>query len=330
MSDALHLVCPHCHAVNRVPATRLGQQPNCGQCHRPLFTGHPVELTQATFGKHITRSDIPVLVDFWAPWCGPCKQLGPVLEAAINAAGGKVKLAKINIDENPELAQALRIQSVPTVYAFFGGQPVTAFTGVRPQGEIKNLIDQLVKMAQQAKPDALDIPAVLTQAGAALAANDFAAAQDLYTAILSQDENNAAAYTGLVRTFIAAGHVPQARMMVDDAPDAIKTNPQFTAAKTALELAETPPAGGNDIATLQEKLKINPDDHQARFDLALALFARGEKETAMDELIAIIRRNRVWEEDKARLQLVKFFDALGPADPATASGRRKLSSVLFS
>ena len=298
----------------------------------PQPSGNIFDVGTEQFEEKVIRASMqtPVLADFWAPWCGPCKQLGPLLEAAVQAAGGKVKLAKINIDENPELAQALRVQSVPTVYAFFNGQPVTAFTGVRPQGEIKSLIDQLVKIAQQAKPDALDIPATLALAADALAKNDFGTAQDLYTAILAQDEKNAAAYTGLVRTFIAAGHVAQARLMIDDAPDAIAANPNFAAARNALELAESLPPGGSDTAALQARIEMNPNDHGSRFDLALALFAAGQKETAIDELIEIIRRNRAWEEDKARHQLLKFFDAMGPADPATAAGRRKLSTVLFS
>jgi len=273
--------------------------------------------------------DTPMLVDFWSPSCGPCKQLIPILEAAIQNAGGKVRLAKVNVDENPELAQALRVQSVPTVYAFFGGQPVSAFTGLRSQSEIKTLIDQLIKTAQQSKPDALDIPATLTQAAESLSQNDFMTAQSLYTAVLGQDENNAAAYTGLVRTLIAAGYTEQARSMVDDAPDAIIANPQFTAAKTALELAESLPASA-DLTGLQAKIEKNPDDHATRFDLALALFSDNNKETAIDELIEIIRRDRNWEEDKARTQLLKFFDALGPVDPLTMAGRRKLSTVLFS
>jgi putative thioredoxin len=240
-----------------------------------------------------------------------------------------VKLAKINIDENPELAQALRVQSVPTVYAFFGGRPVSAFQGVRPQSEIQSLIDQLVKMAQQAQPDALDIPAVLATAAQALAANDLDTAHDLYAAIMAQDETNAQAYAGLVRTFISAGETGQAQQLVEHAPPQITASPHFASAKTALEIAQTASAGA-DTSALEGAVRKNPADHQARFDLAMALFSAGKKEEAMDALIEIIRRNRSWEEDKARQQLLKFFDALGPTDPLTVAGRRKLSSVLFS
>jgi len=271
----------------------------------------------------------PVLVDFWAPWCGPCKQLGPVLEQAVNDAGGKVLLAKINIDDNQELAQALRIQSVPTVYAFFQGQPVTAFAGAQPASQIKSLIDQLVKLSQQAKPGALDIPQALSQAAALLAANQPAEAQGLYAAVLEQDESNAPAYAGIVRTLLAADEIEAARGMIDHAPDAMKSDPAVAAARAAVELAEKRP-DDKALAEFRRRLETNPDDHAARHDLAVALFAGGQKEAAIDALLEIIRRNRAWEDEKARLQLLQFFEALGPADPLTLSGRRKLSSILFS
>jgi putative thioredoxin len=271
----------------------------------------------------------PVLVDFWAPWCGPCKQLTPVIEQAVNDAGGKVLLAKINIDENPELAQAMRVQSVPTVYAFFQGQPVTAFQGARPASDIKALIDQLVKIAQQAQPGAIDVPATLAQAAHLLAEGQLAAAQDLYVAVLEQDEQNAQAYTGIVRVLIAAGDLEQAKAMVEHAPDEIKADPGFDAAKAAVELAANKP-DDSAVQALQQKLEQDANDHQARFDLAMAQFAGGAAEEAMDNLLEIMRRNRAWEEDKARLQLLKFFEALGHADPQTVAGRRKLSSLLFS
>jgi putative thioredoxin len=289
------------------------------------------DVTTMEFEDKVMRASVatPILVDFWAPWCGPCKQLMPVLEAEIKAAGGKVKLAKINIDDNPELAQALRVQSVPTVFAFFGGQPVTAFMGVRPASEIKNLIAQLVKMAQGAQPDALDIPATLTAAAQAMAEGQIPQAQELYAMILTQDENNAAAFAGLARTYIAAGELEQARFVLEDAPEGIQKDPQLLAVHTALTLAENAPGAG-ELGKMAAAVEKNPADLQARFDYGVALFAAGKKGEAIDEMIAIITRNRTWEEEKARLELIRFFDAMGPMDPETVTGRRKLSSVLFS
>lgn len=269
-----------------------------------------------------------VLVDFWAPWCGPCKQLMPVLEQEVRAAGGKVRLAKVNIDDNPELAQALRVQSVPTVYAFFQGQPVNAFTGMRPQSEIKTFIDQLVRAVAQAQPDAINVPEALQQAGQALAGGDLAQAQGLYMRVLAQEETNVQAYAGLVRVLIAAGQLEQARGMVEHAPDAIAADPGMAAARTAVALAEAAPKG--DQAELQARIELNGDDHAARFDLAMMLFASGKKDLAIDELVEIIRRDRAWEDEKARKQLLQFFEALGPSAPETMTGRRKLSAVLFS
>lgn len=270
----------------------------------------------------------PILVDFWAPWCGPCKQLMPVLEAAVNDAKGAVLLAKVNIDDNQQLAQMLRIQSVPTVMAFFGGQPVTAFAGAQPASEIKKLIASLVQMAKQNAPEAIDIPEALKGAAAALAEGDAATAQAIYAQILQQDEKNADAYAGIARTFIAANQLDQAQQFIDSAPDDVKKTSTFAAAKTALDLART--GGGGDIAKLQKTLAAQPDDHQARFDLAGLLFAAGQKEQAIDALLDIIARDRMWNDEAARKEILKYFDALGPADPLTAAGRKKLSRVLFS
>ena len=289
------------------------------------------DVTTMEFEDKVMRASVetPILVDFWAPWCGPCKQLMPVLEAEIKAAGGKVKLAKVNIDDNPELAQALRVQSVPTVFAFFGGQPVTAFMGVRPGSEIKALIAELVKMAQGAQPDALDIPATLTAAAQALAEGQIAQAQELYAMILTQDENNAAAFAGLARTYLAVGEFEQARFVLEDAPEAIRKDPQLLAVHTALELAENAPGAG-ELGKMAAAVQKDPADLQARFDYGVALFAAGQKAEAIDEMIAIISRNRAWEEERARKELLRFFEAMGPMDPETVAGRRKLSSVLFS
>lgn len=298
-------------------------------------TGDIFDVGTEQFEDAVLKASMetPILVDFWAPWCGPCKQLAPVLEAAITEAKGKVRLAKINLDENPQLAQALRVQSVPTVFAFFQGQPVTAFAGVRPASEIKALIDQLSKMGAQAKPDAINIPETLAAAAKALAEGEGTVAQGLYVQVLGQEENNPAAFAGLIRCFIADGDLEQAQYVIDDAPEDVKKDAGFAAAQTALELTKSAPGAG-DLEKLEIASTQNPDNHQARFDLAIALFAAGQKMRAVDALIEIIRRDRPnetkWEDDKAKTQLFKFFDAMGPTDPDTAAGRRKLSTLLFS
>ncbi len=306
----------------------LGQEPQSPSA--PAAGDLVFDVGTVDFEDKVMRASVetPVIVDFWAPWCGPCKQLGPALEQAVQAAGGKVKMAKVNIDENQELAQAMRIQSVPMVFAFFGGQPVNAFVGVKSPAEIKAFIDQLIQVAREAQPDALDIPEALAGAAQALAEDDIETAQAIYVQILGEDEQNVQAYIGLIRTFIAAGQPEHAQEMINEAPEEITKDPQFAAARTALELAgET---HGADVTALLAQLESNPDDHQTRFELAGSLFASGQKERAIDELVEIVRRDRAWEDDQARRQLLKYFEALGPADPLTMAGRKKLSSVLFS
>lgn len=289
------------------------------------------DVTTANFEETVLKASMttPLLIDFWAPWCGPCKQLTPTLEAEVKAAGGKVKLAKINIDENPDLAQAFRVQSVPTVIALFGGQPVTGFVGAQPASEIKKIITQLVKIGGAAAPDALDIPTLLAQADAAFAHNDFTTAQELYATVLAHDGTNANAYAGLIRTMMGTNDMTAAQELLAAADDAIKKSPAFMAAQTAYTLATTAPANTNTTA-LRDKITKNPDDHAARVALALALFASGDKTDAIDALINSIKRDRMWNDEAARKQLLQFFDAMGPMDPITKDGRRKLSSCLFS
>jgi putative thioredoxin len=270
----------------------------------------------------------PVIAYFTAPWCGPCKQLGPILERVVTATAGAVRMARINVDSAQELAAALRIQSVPTIYMFFQGRPVDGFQGAVPESQVKVFVDKALQLARQAQPDALDIPEALKMAAQALTVPDFDAAQDIYMQVLQQDPKNALAYAGLIRVFIATGHLEQAQAMIEDAPEEIRTQSSFKEAQTALELATMKPAGP--LQDLLDAVQKNPADHQARYDLALAQFAGGQKQEAADNLLEIIAKSPKWNEEQARKQLLKFFEALGHGDPITIESRRRLSSILFS
>ena len=279
-----------------------------------------------TFARDVIEASMttPVLVDFWAPWCGPCKQLQPVLEKVVKQAGGKVRLVKVNIDEEPEIAQQLRIQSVPTVYAFVGGQPVTGFTGAQPESQIKTLVERLTGDTVGA-----ELEADIEEAKRAAEAGDIATAAAIFNAILREDPANAEAIGGLARCLICAGQIDEAKNWLAKVPKEAAGHPAVAGAQASLQLAEQSGELGDPTA-LQQRLAKEPDDHEARYRLATLMFLRGQAEAAMEELLKIIRRDREWSESKARKQLVRFFEALGPKHPATLKGRRLLSSLLFS
>ena len=280
-----------------------------------------------SFARDVIQESMrqPVLVDFWAPWCGPCKQLTPVLEKVVKQAGGKVKLVKIDIDQNPELAQQLRVQSVPTVYAFLQGQPVTGFAGAQPESQIKALVEKLVG----GPLGPADSEAQLAAAKEALDAGQLEVAGDLFGAVLEQEEANPEALGGLARVLLASGQSAEAEALLEQVPDNLASHAAISGAKAALELAKEAGTLGDPTALLA-RIEANPDDHDARYELATALFLRGQIEAAMDHLCQIVKRDREWQEDGARKQLVKFFNALGPTHPQTVKGRRMLSKMLFS
>lgn len=287
------------------------------------------DTTEATFMKDVveTSKTIPVIVDFWAPWCGPCKTLGPQLEDAVRAAKGAVKMVKVNVDEAQMIAGQLQIQSIPTVYAFFNGQPIDGFQGAVPQSEIKAFVDRVVKAGGGEAPgDAL--AEAVAAAEDMLAAGDAADAAQTFAAILGEDPQHAGAYGGLVRAHIALGDLDQAEAILNGAPVEISKAPELEAAHAQLQLARQA-EGAGPLAELQAVVEANPGDLQARFDLAKALHANGDVAGAVDQLLEVFRRDREWNEGAAKTQLFTIFDALKANDPIMLNGRRKLSSMIF-
>jgi putative thioredoxin len=273
--------------------------------------------------------DVPVIVDFWATWCGPCKTLTPILESVVAKARGAVRLVKIDVDKNPDLSTQLRIQSIPTVFAFKNGQPVDAFQGALPESEVQSWVDQLIAQHGGAiEPSPVE--QALTAAEEAFSTGDIGGAGALYAQVLNHDAQNTKALAGMARSYLKTGKVDKAREIVDQIDEDLRSQDDIRAVISAVELAEAGSTAAGDLDNLRARLDGDPDDLQTRYDLAVALYGGGEAEAAVDELVEVIRRKREWNEDAARQQLLKIFEALGPSDPVTVSGRRKLSSILFS
>jgi putative thioredoxin len=283
------------------------------------------DTTTQTFVKDVIEESKrqPVLVDFWAPWCEPCKQLTPVLEKAVKAAKGKVKLVKMNIDDHPAIPGQMGIQSIPAVIAFVNGQPADGFMGALPESQVTAFLERLTK--DRIGGEAKDL---LKGADTALAEGDAAGAAEIYAQLLAEDAANLPALAGLARSYVATGALDQARQTLAMVPEAKANDAAVAAARAALVLAEQTKTVGP-VAELEQKVAANPLDHQARFDLALALNGKGRRRDALEQLIAIVKRDRKWNDDGARKQLVQLFDAWGPADEATIEGRKQLSSILF-
>lgn len=284
------------------------------------------DSTTASFAKDVIEAsrEVPVVVDFWAAWCGPCKQLTPILEKIVKSLAGKVRLVKINVDEHPGIAGQLRIQSLPTVYAFRDGRPFDGFMGAQPESTVRAFIDRLIG----ADADA-DIASVLATAEEALEAGDVQTAAEVFAAILEEQKQNIPALVGLARCYLQTGDLDRAEQMIALVPPEEKKLATVDQVRAALELARK--AGGEDKrGELEKRVAANPADLQARFDLAVALAAHGQKQEAVDHLLELVRRDRKWNDEAARKQLVQLFEAWGFKDPAAIDGRRRLSSLLFS
>ncbi len=285
-----------------------------------------IDITTADFMKEVIEESKtrPVLVDFWAPWCGPCKQLTPTLENVTAKAGGKVRLAKMNIDDHPEVAGQMGVQSIPAVFAFVDGRPADGFQGAQPEAQVQAFFDKLIGPQGPSQSDQM-----LEKADEALSANDLQGAATLFAQVLQVEPENAAAMAGMLKVYVAAGELETARQALASLTDEMKADPAIQAAQTSLDLAEKAAALG-DAEELAARIEVNPDDHRARFDLALVHNAKNHRDAAVAALVEIVLRDRSWEDDGARKELLRLFEAWGPTDPASIAGRKKLSRVLFS
>ena len=288
---------------------------------------HVKDATLETFTADVLDASMvaPVIVDFWAPWCGPCKQLGPLLERTVEQAKGAVRLVKVNIDENPEIAQQLRIQSIPTVYAFKNGQPVDGFMGAIPESQIRVFVQNLIGAGGAAEDED-----ALALAAEALEKRDLSTAAQIYGQVLQAEPGHPKAVAGLARCYLESGDIERAKQTLGLVRPDGAGDEAIRAVQAELALKERAAASTGELAPLRARIETDPADLQARYDLALALDAKGEREEAIDQLLDIVKRNRKWNEEAARKQLVTLFDAMGPTDPRTISARRRLSSLLFS
>jgi putative thioredoxin len=288
---------------------------------------HVKDVNEETFMDDVIEASktSPIVVDFWAPWCGPCKTLGPALEAEVKATNGKIKMVKIDIDQNQNLASQMRIQSIPAVFAFVDGQPIDGFMGAKAPSELKSFIDKLL---EKVTDDDGDLSEAIAVANEMLNAKEFNDAAETFEAILGEDPESALAFVGLFNAKMGAKKINDAKKMLEEIPEALKNKSEILALQAQIDLSNQA-EGVGEINDLRSTLTNDENNHQARFDLALALFTKGETSEAIQELLTIFRVDQEWNDDAARQQLFKFFDILGSENPITLSGRRQLASMLF-